>query len=110
VSLLKSILLIIQIFGISKRYMSWALVTEPWHLQAELEAYAEELLRRPAIIVANKIDLLENPDLCIARLKEATSLPIVPVSGLAGQGISDLRILLRGLSPSDRLLHSDQQR
>eukprot|EP00884_Botryococcus_braunii_P015307 jgi/Botrbrau1/245/Bobra.0022s0219.2 len=79
-------------------------------LQAELKAYTEELLRRPAIIVANKVDLLENPDLCIARLKEATSLPIVPVSGLAGQGISDLKILLRGLSSSDRLLHSNQQR
>lgn len=78
-------------------------------LQAELEAYAVGLLRRPAVIVANKVDLLENPDPHIAQLKEATSLPIIPVSGLMGGGIEDLKFLLQGLVPGNNLLHTNQQ-
>jgi GTPase involved in cell partitioning and DNA repair len=66
-------------------------------MQAELGAYAEGLLQLPAVIVANKIDLLETPQARVAELKEATNIPVIAVSGLSGKGLSDLKLLLNGL-------------
>jgi GTPase len=59
-------------------------------LEAELAAYDPELAKRPALVVANKIDLPEGR----ARLPEAEAaaarrgLPCFPVSAATGEGMS----------------------
>ena len=61
----------------------------------ELEAYNPELLKRPQVIAANKIDSIfvedggENP---IDRLRREfePEIPVYPISGVTGQGIREL--------------------
>lgn len=67
-------------------------------LQAELNAFSEDLLRLPAIIVANKADLIEDLDARLEELKgQSANLPVVAVSALAGSGIASLKALLHEL-------------
>ena len=61
----------------------------------ELEAYNPELLKRPQVIAANKIDSIfvedgqEDP---VSRLKKEfePDIPVYPISGVTGQGIREL--------------------
>lgn len=61
----------------------------------ELEAYNPELLKRPQLIAANKIDSIfvedggEDP---VERLKREfePEIPVYPISGVTGQGIREL--------------------
>lgn len=58
-------------------------------LQAELGLHNPELLKRPFIVVANKMDIpgaAENAD----RLREALGLEISLISGVSGQGVDEL--------------------
>ncbi|MEN6325710.1 MAG: GTPase ObgE, partial [Syntrophomonas sp.] len=58
-------------------------------LRAELEQHNPELLKRPFIVVANKMDIpgaAENAD----RLREALELEISLISGVSGQGVDEL--------------------
>ncbi len=58
-------------------------------LQAELGLHNPELLKRPFIVVANKMDIpgaAENA----ARLREALGLEISLISGVSGQGVDEL--------------------
>lgn len=65
-------------------------------INAELEAYNPELLTRPQVIAANKIDAIydggeeENP---LDRLKhefEPKGIQVIPISAVTGQGVKDL--------------------
>jgi GTP-binding protein len=60
-------------------------------LRAELEAYEPLLLERPALIVLNKIDLIdaEAVDAGVELLAEY-GLPVVPISAERGDGLSAL--------------------
>ncbi len=65
----------------------------PWDdfraLRRELRLYRPDLVERPALIVANKIDLPEAAE-HIERLKRETDLPIFPTSVLEGAGLPEL--------------------
>ncbi len=67
-------------------------------LQFELEAYQEGLSKRPAIIIANKMDeagAAEN----LERLRAVASLDIYPVCAVLGQGTKDVLDAFRRLVP-----------
>ena len=61
----------------------------------ELEAYNPDLLKRPQVIAANKIDSIfveEGQEDPISRLKREfePDIPVYPISGVTGQGIREL--------------------
>lgn len=60
-------------------------------LRVELEAYDPGLLERPALVVLNKIDLVD-PDVVEAgaELLAEFGLPVLAVSALGGDGVPDL--------------------
>ena len=55
-------------------------------LQGELRAYDSSLMRRPAIVVANKSDVAGHED-AIAALRSSTMLPVVSTSATTGEGV-----------------------
>ncbi|MDP9234579.1 MAG: GTPase ObgE [Actinomycetota bacterium] len=59
-------------------------------LQGELARFDPELARRPALIVANKVDLVSDRAAELDRIPEA-----LPISAMTGQGVSELVELLR---------------
>lgn len=62
-------------------------------LQEELAKYDVRVLKMPMLLVANKMDALGAAAAAEAmqQLKEATSLPIVPVSAKEGVGLQRLK-------------------
>ncbi len=73
-------------------------------LRTELELYQAGLSRRPAVVVANKMDL-ENADENLRRLRESEQLPIYPVCAELGQHtdriVEALRELLETVRPEE---------
>ncbi|BDA44233.1 GTPase Obg [Coccomyxa sp. Obi] len=69
-------------------------------LQDELYRYSPLLLQKPGLVVANKIDLLDQHTsaLAVKKLQQSTSLPVIAVSALEQEGISAL---------TDALTHCD---
>ena len=65
-------------------------------INAELHAYNPEIAGRPQIIAANKIDAIyreEGQESPVERLKrefEPEGIPVVPISGVTGEGIQEL--------------------
>ncbi len=63
-------------------------------INKELEAYNPELLERPQVIAANKIDVIyDEDDSVIELLKdefEPSGIKVFPISGVSGQGIKEL--------------------
>ncbi len=76
------------------------------YLQDELRLYSPALLQKPAIVVANKTDLLKEHEsaLAVTTLQQSTDLPAVAVSALKRDGISVLRdaLLQHNLRPDLR--------
>lgn len=78
-------------------------------IQDELKKYGENLLLKPQLIAANKIDSIvlesgeEDP---IERLRKAFSpdIPVYPISGVTGSGIKELEYALFNI-----LKHMDRQ-
>lgn len=70
-------------------------------LVAEVRAYAPELLERPALVVANKVDLLARPAASLAALEReaqaALGAQVVAVSALGGTGLEQLKLTLDAL-------------
>ena len=61
-------------------------------IQNELRLFAEQLAAKPQIVAANKIDALDDPD-ALARLTRhvrAHKLPVIPISGVRGDGLQEL--------------------
>ncbi|SHH20513.1 GTP-binding protein [Thermosyntropha lipolytica DSM 11003] len=58
-------------------------------LRTELEKYNPELLKRPYLIVANKMDIPEASE-NFRRLKEAYGDKVHPISAVTGEGIEEL--------------------
>ena len=62
----------------------------------ELKNYNPDLLKRPQVIAANKIDAIyreEGAEDPIERLKQAfepEGIPVYPISGVTGQGVKEL--------------------
>lgn len=69
-------------------------------LRAELEAYEPLLLERPALIVLNKVDLIDREAVeAGVELLAEYGLPVVPVSADRGDGLGDLVEALFELLP-----------
>ena len=70
-------------------------------LRAEVGSYDPELLRRPALVALNKIDLVA-PEEAADRVHElaAAGLAVVPVSALSGEGLKTLKETLFQLLPA----------
>jgi GTP-binding protein len=61
-------------------------------LNAELDAYAEELSERAQIVVLTKIDTLSPADRekWVKKLADATGAPVFAISAVSGEGIKEL--------------------
>ena len=70
-------------------------------MQEELELYGAGLTDKPALLIANKADKVSEAATGAKHLEEVTGLPTVLVSGQTREGIEQLKLLLRQLSPTD---------
>lgn len=64
-------------------------------INAELEAYSEEVASRPQIIAANKLDLLpeEEREAAVKKIKaefEKDGIEVYPISAATGEGVKEL--------------------
>lgn len=72
-------------------------------INAELEAYNPELLKRPQVIAANKIDAIyddgsgTNPVGLIKEAFEPEGIKVYPISAVTGQGVKELLYAVREL-------------
>ena len=72
-------------------------------INAELEAYNPELLKRPQVIAANKIDAIyddgsgTNPVELIKEAFEPEGIKVYPISAVIGQGVKELLYAVREL-------------
>ena len=72
-------------------------------INAELEAYNPDLLKRPQVIAANKIDAIyddgtgANPVELIKNTFEPEGIKVYPISAVTGQGVKELLYAVREL-------------
>lgn len=72
-------------------------------INEELRAYNPELLKRPQVIAANKIDAIytddetENPVDVIKKAFEPEGIKVYPISAVTGQGLKELLYYVREL-------------
>lgn len=72
-------------------------------INAEIEAYNPELLKRPQVIAANKIDAIyddgsgTNPVELIKEAFEPEGIKVYPISAVTGQGVKELLYAVREL-------------
>lgn len=71
-------------------------------INAELEAYNPDLLKRPQVIAANKIDAIyddgeESPVDKIKKEFEPKGIKVYPMSAVTGKGVKELLYAVRGL-------------
>ena len=72
-------------------------------INAELEAYNPDLLKRPQVIAANKIDAIyddgtgDNPVELIKNAFEPEGIKVYPISAVTGQGVKELLYAVREL-------------
>ena len=75
-------------------------VEDIYKINAELKAYNPEIARRPQVIAANKTDLIYDKEADpVERLRkefEPQGIPVFPISGVSGQGISKLLYYVSG--------------
>ena len=75
-------------------------------INEELRAYNPELLKRPQVIAANKIDAIytddetENPVDVIKKAFEPEGIKVYPISAVTGQGLKELLYYVRELLDS----------
>lgn len=70
-------------------------------INAELEAYNPDLLKRPQVIAANKMDTLPEEDreemIALIREEYGEDVPIYPISAATGDGVKELLYAVRDL-------------
>ncbi|HSG37036.1 MAG TPA: GTPase ObgE [Paracoccaceae bacterium] len=73
----------------------------------ELEAYGGDLADKPRITVLNKIDTLdaEEREFLKEELEDATGGPVMLMSGVSGEGVTDVLRALRSKIDENRLRH-----
>ncbi|SEN25957.1 GTP-binding protein [Loktanella fryxellensis] len=71
----------------------------------ELEAYGGDLADKPRITVLNKIDALDAEERVFLReeMEEAVGTPVMLMSGVTGEGVTDVLRALRGQIDEGRL-------
>ena len=77
----------------------------------ELEAYGGDLADKPRITVLNKVDALDEEERAKARkdLEKASGSPVMLLSSVAREGVTDVLRALRGQIDDDRLRHLPQE-
>jgi len=58
-------------------------------IRKELQNYSEELAAKPEIVVANKMDLVDDTSM-LEQLGDKTGLEVIPISAVTGSGITEL--------------------
>ena len=73
----------------------------------ELEKYGGDLAEKPRITVLNKVDALDGEERASAlkKLKKASGGDVMMMSGVAGEGVTEVLRALRGQIDEDRLRH-----
>lgn len=72
-------------------------------IQKELLHYEENLLRKPTVVIANKMDE-EGAEKGMSLLRHSTSLPVIPTSAKGNKNLEEVaRILRQACIQSDRL-------
>lgn len=68
-------------------------------LNLELERYNPDLRRRPQIVVANKIDVMDDPERLdtLRSFCRAQQLPCFPISAVTGAGVNEVVVYLTRL-------------
>ena len=79
-------------------------------IQKELEAFSEKLIKKPQIIIANKMDL-ENADTNLKEFQEKVDAQIFPISAMNQNGLDPVLTVLADMldSISDTPLYDDDQ-
>jgi len=65
------------------------------HLREELENYSPELLKKPLMIAANKMDEPAAAENLKRFKKKFKKVPVLKISCLSGEGLDELRAELR---------------
>ena len=73
----------------------------------EIDAYGEGLTDKPRVTVLNKIDALDEEERATActDLEKASGGPVMLMSSVAREGVTDVLRALRGQIDDDRLRH-----
>ncbi|MEW9921796.1 GTPase ObgE [Marimonas sp. MJW-29] len=76
----------------------------------ELEAYGGDLAEKPRVTVLNKIDALDEEERAEARkkLEKACGGPVMMMSGVAREGVTEVLRALRAEIDADRLRHQPE--
>ena len=86
-----------------------ATVAEDYHtIIAELEAYGADLAKKPRVTVLNKIDALDDDERDAAKeaLEKASGGPVMVMSGVAREGVTEVLRALRSQIADERLRHT----
>ncbi len=75
-------------------------------IMSELASFSDELVRKPMIVVASKIDAAQDPERCAAlrALAESRGLPYFEISSVTGEGLDTLKYAI-----ADRVLSTPQE-
>jgi GTP-binding protein len=67
-------------------------------LMRELKSFSEDLAQRPMILVASKMDAVENPETvdALCRIAAERDMRFIPISNATGQGIDQLKYAMSG--------------
>ncbi len=78
---------------------------------AELEAYGGHLAEKPRITALNKIDAMDasEQEAALAELRSVCSGPVLSLSGVSGDGVTDVLRALRNDIDADRLRHKPRE-
>ena len=77
----------------------------------ELEAYGGDLAEKPRVTVLNKVDALDEEERASAsaELEKASGGPVMLMSGVAREGVTEVLRTLRGEIDDDRLRYRPQE-
>lgn len=80
-------------------------------IRKELEEYGEGLADKQEIIALNKIDALDDElvEMLTDELKQVTKSPIMPISGVSGQGVDQLLRALLSNVEKVRIIEKNQK-
>lgn len=86
---------------------------KPWEdflaLRKELELYRSELIHKPALVIANKIDLPEAAENLEKLRNTVALLPFLTVSAISPETCSELKFKLREILTTNSLYVKDEQ-
>lgn len=68
-------------------------------INSEMEKFNSDIMKKPMLIAANKIDAVQGEDDPVSRLREAfePDCPVFPISAATGQGVRELLYAVRKL-------------